>query len=34
MPIVEIKDNGIGRRFLPAMLAQDFGRADHEVSLL
>lgn len=32
MPIVEIKDDGIGRRFLPAMLAQDFGRADHGVS--
>ena len=29
VPIVEIEHDGIGRGLRPAMLAQDFGRADH-----
>src|SRR6185369_7719627 len=29
MPIVEIEHDGIGRRLRPAMLSQDFCRADH-----
>jgi hypothetical protein len=33
VPVVEIKHDGIGRRFLPAMLSENFGRADHRVSL-
>ena len=29
VPVVEIEHDGIGRGLRPAMLAQDFGRADH-----
>jgi hypothetical protein len=29
VPVVEIEHDGIGRGFLPAMLSQDTGRADH-----
>jgi hypothetical protein len=29
VPVVEIEHNGIGRRILPAMLAQHAGGADH-----
>lgn len=31
VPVVEIEHDGIGRGLRPAMLAQDFGRADHGV---
>jgi hypothetical protein len=30
VPVVEIKHDGIGRGLRPAMLAEDFGGADHE----
>ena len=29
MAVVEIEHDSVGRRFLPAMLPEDFGRADH-----
>jgi hypothetical protein len=29
VPVVEIEHDGIGGRLRPAMLAQDFCRADH-----
>ena len=29
VPVVEIEHDGIGRRFRPAMLLADLGRADH-----
>jgi hypothetical protein len=33
VPVVEIQHDGVGGSFLPAMLALDFGGADHKSSL-
>jgi len=34
MPIVEVEHDGVGRRFLPAMLSKNFRGADHAASLI
>ena len=31
VPVVEIEHDGVGCRFCPAMLSQDFGCADHRL---
>jgi hypothetical protein len=33
VPVVEIQHDGVGRRFLPAMLSENPRRADHGDSL-